>query len=449
MTKLIKKSQCIKKLQLKSLPKQQLEDQLKINKTKKILHRNNLPKQKRQENHHERKLKKYFYISKNPTQKDKKGKMESIAAEKQRRTEEKKEIGKEKRENEEDTTERRCTPRALLSVIQGFIEVQKDCVKWMGFGGILKMKMTKVPRTLSYFVLKNFDSETKKIILQRRVIDVTKESVKEILRFPLGRKQFSKLPFRSKEDKCYKEWTNQFEDKKMIRLQDIKMKIVSTNKADMNLTINFVSLLINSLIESSSSGKSKHQPIELHNTQDENKQHRLVFLSDRLFVLYLDRIKFDVVKKIKMRETFEKDEVGGFGTGDFNDEFVEEELNEKEMVMIKYMKLDMLIKDGINKFPEKVTLNHLKINSDAIFKDVNEDNQEKIGMMMFKMTIVWEKKLGLLKEERNNKEKIKIREVKILKEQVSGEEDETDNNDQGLDDMNLHDEGISFFFVCY
>nr|KAJ0197988.1 hypothetical protein LSAT_V11C700348570 [Lactuca sativa] len=91
----------------------------------------------------------------------------------------------------------RCTPRALLSVIQGFNEVQKDSVRQMGF-----MKMKEVQGALSCFVLKNFNSETKKIVLQRGVIDVTKES-------------FSKLPFRTKEDKCYQEWTNQFEDKKM------------------------------------------------------------------------------------------------------------------------------------------------------------------------------------------------------------------------------------------
>nr|KAJ0211108.1 hypothetical protein LSAT_V11C400224520 [Lactuca sativa] len=118
------------------------------------------------------------------------------------------------------------------------------------------MKMKEVPGALSCFVLKNFNSETKKIVLQKGVIDVTKESIKEILGFPLGRKQFSKHPFRTKEDKCYEEWTNQLDDKKMIRLQDIKMKIVSTNKANMNFRMNFIALLINSLIKSSSSRKA-------------------------------------------------------------------------------------------------------------------------------------------------------------------------------------------------
>ncbi|CAI9264940.1 unnamed protein product [Lactuca saligna] len=124
------------------------------------------------------------------------------------------------------------------------------------------MKMTEVPGALSCFVLKNFNSEIKKIVLQRGVIDVIKESVKEIVVLPLGRKQFSKLLFKTKEDKCYEEWTNQFDDKQMIRLQDTKMKIVSTNKTNMNFTMNFIALLINSLIESSSLGKANTNPLD-------------------------------------------------------------------------------------------------------------------------------------------------------------------------------------------
>lgn len=156
----------------------------------------------------------------------------------------------------------RCSPGALLSVIQGFNEVQKDCVEDMGFGDLLKMKMTEVPGALSCFVLEKFDSTTKKIILQRGKIDVTRESVHQILGFPLGRKKFSELPLRTIEDNTYEEWTQQFENKSMIRLQEIKMKIVSSNKADMNFKMNFLALLINSLIESSSSGKANTSPLK-------------------------------------------------------------------------------------------------------------------------------------------------------------------------------------------
>nr|KAJ0201756.1 hypothetical protein LSAT_V11C600326830 [Lactuca sativa] len=321
-----------------------------------------------------------------------------------------------------------CTPGAL-----GFKEVQKDCMRQVSFAGILNMKMTEVPCALSCFVLNNFNSETKKTVLQKGVIYVTKESV------------------------------------------------FSTNKADMNFRMNLIALLIKSLIKSSSSGKSNTNPFNYIKRKTKiSNIDRCSYLIDclvknkqsfdpsiptsnfngpcaYLVFLYLDRIKSDVFK------------LGDFGTGDFNDEFVEEELNEEEVVMIKYRKLDMLIEDGINKFPENITLNHLKICLDAIFKDKNEDNQEKkLGMMMFKITIVMMMKMTMdiimmnqrkrmqegkiLKEENENvkggeeqqgKNKDERGEdIEISAKNKDGEEVETDNNDQCLDDMNLHDKGV-------
>ncbi|CAH1415980.1 unnamed protein product [Lactuca virosa] len=148
-----------------------------------------------------------------------------------------------------------CSPGSLLSVIQGFSDVQKDCVRKMGFGDILKMKMIDVPGALSCFVLQKFNSKTKKIVMEGGVIDVTRESVNQILGFPLGKTKFSSLPFRIADDNSYEKWTERFDNKSIIRLKEIKMKIVSSNKSDMNFKLNFLALLINSLIETSSSGK--------------------------------------------------------------------------------------------------------------------------------------------------------------------------------------------------
>nr|KAJ0208646.1 hypothetical protein LSAT_V11C400178080 [Lactuca sativa] len=148
-----------------------------------------------------------------------------------------------------DTIKNRCSPGALLSIIQGFNTIKKDCVKQMGFGDLLKMKMTEVLEALSCYVVDKFDPKKMKIPLREGVeIDVTRES-------------FSKLPFGKENNKCYDEWTKQFENKKMIRLHEIKMNIVALDNADMNFQRNFIALLINSLIESSSCGKANTYPL--------------------------------------------------------------------------------------------------------------------------------------------------------------------------------------------
>nr|KAJ0202338.1 hypothetical protein LSAT_V11C600327260 [Lactuca sativa] len=298
-------------------------------------------------------------------------------------------------------------------VIQGFNEVQKDYVRHMGFRGILKMKMIEENS------FQNFHLEQKKInVMKNRQTKYDSTS-------------------RYKDVDCFhQQGRYEFQDEFNSFVDQLAERIKLFRK-------------------------SKHQSIELHNKQDENKQHRML--------LYLDIIKSDVVtvertrpvichwtlEKKKMRETFEKDEFGKFRIGDFNDDFVEEELNVEayeEMVMIKYRKLDMLIAYGINKFPENITLNHLKIkNRNDDVRDENsdddEDNNGDDNDEAKKKNVGGDNIKGGIREQNEN---VKIREQQGKNkdeggediEGVGGEEEETDNNGHGLDDMNLHDEGV-------
>lgn len=54
---------------------------------------------------------------------------------------------------------------------------------------------------------------------------------------------------------------NNFITKKKIRLHEIKMNIVASENVNMNFQMNFISLLINYLIESSSAKKANIYPI--------------------------------------------------------------------------------------------------------------------------------------------------------------------------------------------
>nr|KAJ0190417.1 hypothetical protein LSAT_V11C800440680 [Lactuca sativa] len=171
-----------------------------------------------------------------------------------------------------------------------------------GIWGLLKMKLIEVPEALNCFFLQKFDSTTKKLI--------------------------------------------------MIRLQKIEIKIVSLNKADMNFKMNFIALLINSLIESSSSGKANTHPLNYITKKTKiNKIYWCSYLieclvktkksfdpssaissfngqSAYLVFLYVDSVKDELIKvdrkrplichwsteKMKMRENCEKEELGDFGT---------------------------------------------------------------------------------------------------------------------------------------
>ncbi|CAH1446720.1 unnamed protein product [Lactuca virosa] len=158
------------------------------------------------------------------------------------------------------STARRCSPGSLLSVIQGFSDVQKDYVRKMGFGDLLKMKMIDVPGALN-------------------------------------------------------------------RVSSAVLKVKRT------------------------------RPLICHWTTE----------------------------KVKMREDYEKEEIGEFGTGELNEEFIQEELNEKdyqEMILMKCRKFKLLIDNGIYTFPQNTILNHLKSSFIEILNDEDgddEDNEDDKG----------------------------------------------------------------------
>lgn len=146
----------------------------------------------------------------------------------------------------------------MLSIIHGLSNQQKDCVIEMGFGSLLHMKMSDVPGALIYYVLERFNPSTSKVVLPIGEIEITREYVHQILGLPLGSIKLSDMEFRDPKDMTYHNWAAQFENKSLIRLQEIKMKIVSSNLADMNFKLNFIALMINSLCESSSCGKANY-----------------------------------------------------------------------------------------------------------------------------------------------------------------------------------------------
>nr|KAJ0224247.1 hypothetical protein LSAT_V11C100033290 [Lactuca sativa] len=165
--------------------------------------------------------------------------------------------------------------------------------------------------------------------------------------------------------------------------------------------------------------KSKHPPVELHNKEDKNKKinwcsYMIECLvktkqsfapsnatsnfkgpSAYLLLLFVDTVKFELIKaerkhpvirhwttnKMKMIETYEKKELGDYGTGKLNEEFIEEELSEegcKEMLMTKFKNLQMLSDKGVDKFPKNVTINLLKNSLEDIFDDDDEDGGENV-----------------------------------------------------------------------
>ncbi|CAH1427959.1 unnamed protein product [Lactuca virosa] len=80
----------------------------------------------------------------------------------------------------------RCSPESLVSMILGLSKKQKECVRSMGFGSLLKMKITDIPLKLRFYNLQKFDYERMVIDDEGKELKVTTESVHEMLGIPTG-----------------------------------------------------------------------------------------------------------------------------------------------------------------------------------------------------------------------------------------------------------------------
>jgi hypothetical protein len=132
----------------------------------------------------------------------------------------------------------------------------------MGFGALLHMKFSEITGSMCAYVLHHFSMSEMQIKVYDKVIDVTVDSVQEVLGFPMGDVTFNNLHFLPPGDTSYHEWAAQYPNKGQIRLQEVRTQIGLSNTDDMNFKLNFICVLINSLIESSSTGKCNFFPLQ-------------------------------------------------------------------------------------------------------------------------------------------------------------------------------------------
>nr|KAJ0207395.1 hypothetical protein LSAT_V11C500258730 [Lactuca sativa] len=102
----------------------------------------------------------------------------------------------------------RCSPSSLLGVIQVLSREQKDCVRAMGFGSLLWMKMIDVLLKIAYNVVDHFNFETLKVEFGNCQVGVDSKSVHEMLGLPSGGSWLLNMDYISEnnEESCMFEW---------------------------------------------------------------------------------------------------------------------------------------------------------------------------------------------------------------------------------------------------
>lgn len=157
----------------------------------------------------------------------------------------------------------RCSPESMFAVIQGLSREQKECVRKIGFGSLLKMKMTDVSLKIGFYVLQNFDLDKMKVKVENGYINVNTQSVHDMFGVPMGGFLLADLEYIEEDDErgCMFEWIKQFKKGEVMRLKHIKNAIVRTTVADFNFILNFIVLFINTFCESTAMGRCNVSPL--------------------------------------------------------------------------------------------------------------------------------------------------------------------------------------------
>ncbi|KAH9619668.1 hypothetical protein KSS87_016065, partial [Heliosperma pusillum] len=83
----------------------------------------------------------------------------------------------------------KCRPGQLVELINGLSKEQKEAVREIGFGGLLQLKVTKLPHGILPWILKAFDYTCNMFKLKKTKFIFTKDDVHDIFLLPRGGNQ--------------------------------------------------------------------------------------------------------------------------------------------------------------------------------------------------------------------------------------------------------------------
>ncbi|CAI9281176.1 unnamed protein product [Lactuca saligna] len=177
----------------------------------------------------------------------------------------------------------------------------------MGFGSLLNLHMDVVPGLLNYYLLDVYNPVTNRLVMENGVIEITKELVHKMMILPMEGDDLSRMPYCETGNEILEEWKAQFVDKKFHGEAYMK-HIRSTEEKNMIFRLNFLTIFINTFIESMVGGTNSVKVVE-----------KLVLLS-YVYNMRYENIKMDKRipfiahvngdKLIKIQET--KITLGGF-----------------------------------------------------------------------------------------------------------------------------------------
>ncbi|GKC55050.1 hypothetical protein Tco_1077795, partial [Tanacetum coccineum] len=193
----------------------------------------------------------------------------------------------------------RTSPKALYNAIVTLKPIQKAWLARIGFADVLEFKCDGIPSKMGFYVVDNFSQHTMEIKLNERSIEITQESIGEMLGI-----RNEDVDIMEEEDandeEMVQNWVDQFEEGKDITPGAVKFLIRKSKVADMNFKLNFIVLFTSMMYVDGT----------VCNELNVGRKR--------------PPTSFWTAELLKERE-YEEIKAGGFGNGELQGPFVEEE----------------------------------------------------------------------------------------------------------------------------
>ncbi|CAI9271372.1 unnamed protein product [Lactuca saligna] len=137
----------------------------------------------------------------------------------------------------------------ITAAVMGMSPEQKQAILRMGFGSILQVNITSYPGQLSYYLLDVYDADSKRLVLQNSVIEITEQTVHDMMGLPFGGEDINELPLCDKGNQILEEWRGQYSGDK-FNGEEYLRRIQATTKDNLMFRLNFLTLFVNNFIES-------------------------------------------------------------------------------------------------------------------------------------------------------------------------------------------------------
>ncbi|GJX33465.1 hypothetical protein Tco_0243320, partial [Tanacetum coccineum] len=135
----------------------------------------------------------------------------------------------------------RTTPKALYNVIVTLKPIQKAWLARIRFADVLEFKCDGIPSKMGFYVVDNFSQHKMEIKLNVRSIEITQESIGEMLGIINEGVDIMEEEDANNEEMVHN-WVDQFKEGKDITPSAVKFLIRKSKVANMNFKLNFIVL---------------------------------------------------------------------------------------------------------------------------------------------------------------------------------------------------------------